>query len=779
MSFEIESAATLKAEMERGYNLFTGAGFSVCAKNAKGQTLPLGNELADGLRRDFDVDPSASLSLPQIYLILHSTRPEDLNGYIQELFRVETFDPNYAFLQQLSPRSILTTNVDDLIQKIFLKDPKHYLNDVYRQGASLHSRESVDILQVHGSIDDAGRPMLFSQFDISSAFADDPDQWQLLRQKISEQSTIFWGYSFADPSTLQALRSRSGRGARPAIGDAWVQIRPQEADNGLGEFYRALGYKLIIGDTQNLLSYFNHLVDGIPLKVQPRAVLDENIPSYAEATIRPIEDFFLGASPSWSDVQSGQLHQTQHYSRIVESIQSGRNSVLAGIPGCGKTTLLMQVAAHLHANKTKHYRENLGAEEAAMLSRRIGQGAAIIFLDNVAGDIAALEALSANPNVQVVAADRDFSLSSVLHRVIRLNYEIIGVTPQDRADLVSVWRTIPLAMRQRSQVFPPTTYGGDPSLYEFVQANVRGSSLSSRLSEHLLELSQMDYDQAELLVLACYLGYARSSLSTDIGMTYFHARSIEYARLIEMVQAVGELLNDDPWGETDQDYFTSRSSLVNEEVLKRCQGSLLRTVLENFFLEVSPLRIPRLPSFRRYGFKSSLFARAFPDTQQAIALYDVIFDKYDDFDQSGAYVLQQKALFLGRKGFHEAAFHEIDRAQSMRSRRRNYTIENTYNKLLFRANLDKAAGSKDALDACIRALKNLQVCFANDVPQGPHAYVYADCAMRLSEEAPSTETTALLREAEDMLAAVAIREPFMNRTRQISKEVRSQLAAVT
>lgn len=764
---QIDNEALFRHHITQGYNLFAGAGFSVLAQGSRG-ALPVGNQFANVIRNEFKLDQANRLGLPQVFAMAQRVHPEELRSLVVDTYTVRSFDARYQFLTEWAPKSILTTNVDDLFHVAFQSDVQHFLNDVYSSGSPRAQRTAIDLVQVHGSVRDPNRTMIFGPFDLAAAATSDPDRWHYIRQKITARPTLFWGYGFADSGTLQAMRSSTG--ARPVVGEAWVQIRPGDDQESLTEYYRALDYNVIVADTPDLLEYFSNLDTPRPA----HEVIDltlSNIPTIAEVPTRPIEDFFAGAAPSWSDVLGDRLHRTKHYTEVANRIAAGRNTVLAGIPGCGKTTLLMQLATHVHASAPKAFHENLGYAEAQMLSNRIGDGRLLLFLDNVASDVRVVEILK-NPRVTIVAADRDFPISSVGNRLSDLEFDIVGVTSQNRQDLVSIWKTIPERIRRRRMTVPDVTWGLEPSLYEFVKANVKRSFLSERLLDHIREIHRIDWIQAELLILACYLMYARSALSTDLALAFFRDEGISYEELAERIVDVGELLHEDESLGTDQDYFTARSALMAEEVLEGCPASVLKSVLSRFYSNVSSTRVPAFDVFRRRGYDARIIAHAFRSVNEGAGLYEDIMDR-----DPSPYVLQQKALFLSQHGRDQEAFAAIEDARSSWRGRKNWTIENTYWKVLFHLNRGKVEAHSEALDLCRRALLGLLQCFEGDFRKGQHALIFSDCALQFSElgSVPADEAVGFLEKSLNILESVRRSEPYLDRPTFLIGQVRMRL----
>lgn len=763
----IENESLLRTSIASSYTLFAGAGFSVESTGKRGN-LPIGSALAKQLRDEFEVEKSAKLSLPQIFTILDRTRPTELRVFLEETYSVETHDPRYKFLLDSPPRSIVTTNVDDLLETIFADNQSHYLNDVYLRGTAATQRAAVDLVKVHGSVRDPNRDMVFAPFDLAAAAANDPDKWHFVREQLTRNPTLFWGYGFNDPGALQAMRKSSGHGVIESL--AWVQIHPDDESDALAEYYRALSYNVIISTTSDLLQYFSeHPV--IPVSNSTLSKNLGNVPATHEVPSRPLADFLQGAAPIWSDIFDPRLQRTRHFTKISERLSADKNIVIAGIPGCGKTTLLMQMASYYNSGTSHIFLENLSRGEAELLAKEIGSQQATLFLDNIASDVRVIEVLT-EPNIQIVGADRDFSINSVGDKLAHWGVEIIGVTDQSDSDLVSIWRHLPQDIRQRQFIRPEISGASEPSIYEFVRSNLRTQSISERLIEHVREISSEDNLMAELLVLSCYLTYARSLLSSDMAIAYFRDSQLTYDQIIDMIDEVGNLLHEDLHHSDDQDYFVARSMIVAEEVIFNSPRFLLRAVLERFHTNVTRLRIPSYDVFQRRAFDSKVFRCAYRSTEEAVDLYDSIMA-----DNPSSYVLQQKALFLNERRQYDRAFKSIEEARSKWYGRTNWSIENSYNKVLFYANLDKADTIQISADQCARALDGLDACFRRDRRIGTHALVYADCALKYSylERASDSEIVKYLKRAQEMLDIVVSTESYLRRPHQLRNQVKNRL----
>src|SRR5271157_2892660 len=167
MAIVIENENTFVKTLEEGLNLFLGSGFSTLAEDARGQALPLGNQLKLELVDHFGLAGSEELSLSQICTILESDRRDGLYAFLKSRFVVEHFDHRYACLDSLAVRAIFTTNIDNLVFRIYGESLKHYVNDIAISGPAFKDREAVDFLALHGNVIHENDELLFNPLDLA------------------------------------------------------------------------------------------------------------------------------------------------------------------------------------------------------------------------------------------------------------------------------------------------------------------------------------------------------------------------------------------------------------------------------------------------------------------------------------------------------------------------------------------------------------------------------------------------------------------------------------
>lgn len=222
---KIENEASFLEASRQGWNLFLGAGFSVLAQNIDGKQLPVGSQLPDELREEFNVDAGRDLNLPQICTVIEATRKQPLEKYLRRRCTVTAYDPRYSDVFESSVRHIFTTNIDDLVHKIYDSSVTHYLNDVDFAGSSSGDTAAVDFVALHGSVRNPRRAFKFATLDLAGAYEKDRDRWSSFREQLRRFPTVFLGYGLADAGTLQAIASDDA--GQRIVGDCWMQVREE------------------------------------------------------------------------------------------------------------------------------------------------------------------------------------------------------------------------------------------------------------------------------------------------------------------------------------------------------------------------------------------------------------------------------------------------------------------------------------------------------------------------------------------------------------------------
>ena len=172
----IENTYNLQSALTNWVNLFLGAGFSVLASDLRGAPLPIGDELSKELAEHFKVQHGERLDLPALCTIISSTRKDELRAYLEKRFSVGWHDPRYQILDRFETKAIFTTNIDDLLYRIYTNSKTRYLNPIDLRGPAFRDRQAVDLVALHGSVVNQNKPLRFGATELATSFGTDPDQ---------------------------------------------------------------------------------------------------------------------------------------------------------------------------------------------------------------------------------------------------------------------------------------------------------------------------------------------------------------------------------------------------------------------------------------------------------------------------------------------------------------------------------------------------------------------------------------------------------------------------
>ncbi len=721
----LQNENTFKKACADGINLFLGSGFALLAEDSEGRSLPTGGKLFEELVQQFEIGAAEGLSLAQLCTIIESERKQELRSFLTRRFSVEKFDPRYRVLDALAVHAIFTTNIDNLSFKIFADSKWHYLNDLSVRGPAFVDRSAVDFVALHGSIVHDGEPLVFGSTDLAASFSLDPDKWHFLTGQLQRRPTLFWGYSLGDAGVLQALNPASTRGR--AHQDKWIVLRnPTDPDK---KFFAALGFQIIESDTASLLDYLKDSIPApqpIPGKKRPTAELfpENALPAIGSMPVRPLIDFFLGAPPSWPDVYSGRIPRTHHFAKVLDLINAGKDVAVIGMPACGKTTLMMQLASQVQFDGHKLACSFLTDDKASLILRKLQGERALIFVDDFADSIEALSTLMEAANVLVVGFDRDYNYEMASHKVSRGDFEVIDVSGLSAQDIQAVFSVIPLGVRRPNYRAPTMEEGVSPSLYEIIENNITEPVLRERFRGVLQQIESEDQQLHDLLVMCCYVHSCRTPVSFDMALAFMRDLVDGFDELYEcfnrlrnvIVGYLGEFVD------SEQDHFVSRSTLFSEAILDQVSSQSFRRVLLRFHNEVSPFRICRFDIFRRRAFDERFIGKAFPNWRDGMDFYD----KQYQHDHS-PYLRQQGALYLSHKKRFIEAFQWIDEAV-LGSQYKIPSIRNSHAIILFKANVEAPEGGGTKRETLDRSMTILAECYRYDRRKTYHAVVFADQA---------------------------------------------------
>lgn len=773
---KIENEALFRQYLGDGINLFLGAGFSVESESAIGKS-PVGDDLRTELLTHFGVKQPSRLTLPQLCATIQSTRATDLRSYLKRRFTITRFDPRYSVLEQVNIRAIFTTNIDDLVHNIYSKSTRHYLNDLLLRGPSISGKNAIEFIPLHGCVAHENADFDFTPIELASSFARDRDKWFGFVGRLQNTPTLYWGYRLEDAGVLEALhRSTVNERSRK---EAWITLRSPDEDSE--NYFRSLGFQIIIADTAELLDYFTKIAAPTPAHISTTALElfpEFNIPSIGTTPARSIVEFYAGAEPSWNDIYSGKIYEISHMLKAKNRIAQGKNLMLIGATATGKSTLIRQLACHIEYKGLKLFINEISNSKAELLARAINadKTPVLIFLDNIADSTDGIAPLLATKSVQIIGAERDYYYDSISHRFEKGKFALLDVSDLTDNDIQEIENRIPreIVKAKFSKSTSHLASSEQPTIFEVIDGTIRDNSLSERYVKTLSHLKEESMALHDLLIMICYVYSCRIPSSLDMAASFLHEYGINVAQVHEMIESLGGTVAyyEGALADSRQDYFVPRSTPISDAVMSRLKPQDLSRILWTFHEGVSPTKIPRYDIFKRRAYDEHFASRAFPNVEDGIRFYNYVYNR-----DPSPYLRQQGALYCQKRHDLTTAFNWIDEARA-KTGDRNPTIRNSYAVILFRANVDRP------IDATVTAtlqesMQILEECYGSDKRKVYHAKVFADQAMQYAKKYMSTkEAVRYLELAKDWLLIERAERPDDRRMKTQIREVSGMLGSL-
>lgn len=398
---------------KHGFNVYLGAGFSVYAINDDGESLPLGNRINDKLIKLFQLDKTRGFNLSKTCQKIKKDSEGLLEKILKDTYRVCDFDNIYLELTKMPIKNIVTTNIDDLVERIYgSKESKIRISDSKIYG-TLEKENMVNLFKLHGSVTyPLGEKMSFTEKELTDLFIRDKGLFESVTYKLAACPTIFWGTSLQDSNTLELI-SNSAVFAKNNM-PKWIVVYPDEENRNLIEDFEELGFYIIEADTKDLIihlskqSFTRHDDDDVYIYKKYRETFPGNFicnELKRSGVRRPVVDFFSGAEPQISDIMSANVTKTSYYTEVLEQVLTNNITLITGIPGCGKSTLLMQLAFSNDISGHKFWFSNIIQQEAENLIQLVEEDRnVIVFVDNLYNSIDALQILNKVSNIKFIMA---------------------------------------------------------------------------------------------------------------------------------------------------------------------------------------------------------------------------------------------------------------------------------------------------------------------------------------------------------------------------------------
>lgn len=739
-------------QLSQGMSLFTGAGFSVLAKDKDDNKLPVGSQLLDELKAKFPRITKFP-DLAKASTILESTTREEFYEYLIERFSVAEYSKLYDVLPKLNFKEILTTNIDNLIYKIYENTNEKFINTSTVEGQPHNNCFAVNYSPLHGNILYPHNGFIFSKTQIASAYTNQHDDWTSLRYIIKKQPILFWGWSFEDSDVIEALYS--GKQVIDNNDNKWILLRDPE-DYEI-DFYLTLGFKIIIGDTESLLLELQEIqMMNLVIHPQPSMILlpEYSVPSETNSALHPLLSFFEGDSPQWSHIRSGGIARTHYYNAISDLLDREKNIFVIGMPASGKTTLMMQLLMYYPTNKPKHFLKAPVYNEVDLYIRKLNGNKSILFVDECFRDYTSIIRLIESTNIQLVCFDRDYTYENQIYRIrgISDSFEVVDITEIDDHDARLIIDSIPAGAQKEKT----TIEVHDKTIYSILTKNMKAKRFEKRFRDLVRDFNKENPIATELFILICYVHSCGVPVSFDMIFSYLSDTTKDYKDVYRYIREVGRIIiecSDETYGflnvnYDEQDYYQSRSRYFAEQIMSNLphEPNILKNVLTKFVDNIPAFHICRFDIFKRYGFDADFALKAFDDIEEGKKYYE----KCALIDES-EYIYQQAALYFSKKKKYSYAFTWIEKARNFSSFNK-FSIDNTHAIIQFNANIEVEDKNDGAVEKLLEeSLEELKICYTKDRRKTIHVMSFSNLSIKFYDRYKSELAISYLELAADWL----------------------------
>ena len=737
---------------KHGFNVYLGAGFSVYAINDDGESLPLGNRINDKLIKLFQLDKTRGFNLSKTCQKIKKDSEGLLEKILKDTYRVCDFDNIYLELTKMPIKNIVTTNIDDLVERIYgSKESKIRISDSKIYG-TLEKENMVNLFKLHGSVTyPLGEKMSFTEKELTDLFIRDKGLFESVTYKLAACPTIFWGTSLQDSNTLELI-SNSAVFAKNNM-PKWIVVYPDEENRNLIEDFEELGFYIIEADTKDLIihlskqSFTRHDDDDVYIYKKYRETFPGNFicnELKRSGVRRPVVDFFSGAEPQISDIMSANVTKTSYYTEVLEQVLTNNITLITGIPGCGKSTLLMQLAFSNDISGHKFWFSNIIQQEAENLIQLVEEDRnVIVFVDNLYNSIDALQILNKVSNIKLVVAERPLNFEHVKRYLPVSSNNIIDISNLNSMDIQNICKSM---NRSSADAISLMKNNKNISLLEivfFVSVNARIQDRIKLYIEDLQSFSENDLrvNLLELFALVNYTSYCGVPISMDMLYFYYSEEIDTYEDILYALDKMNKIIvESEDTNEFDitQNYLVMRSKLFAEKSLNLLPREMMAEVLVKFLDNVSIHVIYRYDIFKRRAYDADITTRAF-DLEQGKNFYEKLLER-----NNSPYVKQQYALFLQRKKKLDLAWEQIDQAYTD-CKKKIFSIANTHAIIMFEKNMEIKWKDDEELVLLKRIIENsfstLEFCITQDIRANYHVITYARHAINYYDKFKTDDYT--------------------------------------
>lgn len=382
----------IKKAYEKGQIiLFLGSGCSESSKDQFGKDLLSSSELSKKLAEKAGLQYSGE-PLSRVYSATKKKLGDGLYNFLLERYKHCQPSDEYNKLSHYVWPRIYTINIDDAFDTALRNNSDQKVNIRYRHDKVVdHDQllKSIDYIKLNGCVDRIKDGLIFSSEEYGKASSESPLWYKELAEDFYNYTFIFIGTTLNEPLFYHQIArykadTNSIEGRSYVITPSATQIEKDDLSTlnlehlsgSLNDFVKWLSKafpkpiraidiacnrnpairEMLSKETKEEQQKYTSIFNDITLVSRKYLKTDKK----TQKGSRNIRSFYKGFKPEWTDILDGvpaNLSDTQKFFEIVvNNIEENINLiVLYGPAGCGKTTLLKQVAFQLSEKNIQCY----------------------------------------------------------------------------------------------------------------------------------------------------------------------------------------------------------------------------------------------------------------------------------------------------------------------------------------------------------------------------------------------------------------------------------------
>lgn len=404
--------------------LFLGSGFSMGAIGSlvdeeTGRKLPIPNvtQLKNILSSRILYTDYDDIKLKELCEECQEDNGARYAQLMKDIFRVSDIRDFHRLYSEIDWKKIFTTNVDDLIEKVYADSDKK-INTIYSEKPKYIERSSVTYYKLHGDAIIAPDKITFSTSDyvVSSARRNDY-RFEALSFALKTDNFLFLGTSLNEEWDFDIWCQQTDA---YLVTNKTYFILNEYNDRLAKRIRRRFKNAILIKETAE--TFIKKVIEygkSLPLK-------DKNI-SYDKWSLKHVNkrdydvtnylkpDLYLGAEPTWEDVFSNHDVIWEKTQEVINKLQASKDwwcTLIIGQPVSGKTTMLYRIGVTLcESEKVFEYVGDNFFEDIKDYHNYVSKSESIIILVDdanwILGRIDDLVGCLEDANVKLIATVRE------------------------------------------------------------------------------------------------------------------------------------------------------------------------------------------------------------------------------------------------------------------------------------------------------------------------------------------------------------------------------------